>query len=481
MTPEIPFGPADFQIRLRTWVVVPLYLWSHGQLSMASSRARQGGTWEFFNGSWRLKDPNESLQQQTDHLARKQAWATRRPMPEEEAVRPSGPEGAHHLTPPFHVKQGGGFQQAKAPGPSIIQLKRQSTPLAIPPPKPLSPNAAQPQPFLRAQFVAFEICTMPQGFDTQHTTSDDRYLGQADREADVKRRLVVVEAALRHALADPAVDPDPETLKVFMAPEFLLRGPKGAYKASLVFEHIEHELEELTKRIAPPDWLCIFGTCLGYAQIPNATSFRAGPPSYEVYNFAPVIGAGDTAIGVLKKFKSGIDFLSSPTLGGLADRDVRHMLGGKTSTPPGMEDELLSFDTDGVFTAAGVTFGLEVCLDHAEGRLAATPGAASSVQIQLIPSGGMTVQPEAVCVKQRGAVFHCDGLTDAAGRSYGSHSSAYVKLAAGAAGGGGLHPMRPLSSKEALGSQWKALIKGIFVDNKGAPRVCVYPAVELPP
>src|SRR6185369_6324461 len=72
-----------------------------------------------------------------------------------------------------------------------------------------------------------------------------------------------------------------------------------------------------------------------------------------------------------------------------------------------------------VFTMDGITFGLEVCLDHMENRLAEfyKVGVAAvgdpKVQIQLIPSWGMLIgKGELVCVEDAvkpGLTFNVDG------------------------------------------------------------------------
>lgn len=67
-----------------------------------------------------------------------------------------------------------------------------------------------------------------------------------------------------------------------------------------------------------------------------------------------------------------------------------------------------------VFTIDGVTFGLEVCLDHAYHRLKnyydyhANNGD-PKVQIHLIPSWGMTITGGKICCVDKGFVFNVDG------------------------------------------------------------------------
>jgi hypothetical protein len=80
-----------------------------------------------------------------------------------------------------------------------------------------------------------------------------------------------------------------------------------------------------------------------------------------------------------------------------------------TSEPTRFQDERMG---GSIFTIDGVTFGLEVCLDHA-----ATPGSdsagrlnhAANIQVQLIPSAGMDI----VSLKaiDGGVIFNVDGTT----------------------------------------------------------------------
>jgi hypothetical protein len=63
-----------------------------------------------------------------------------------------------------------------------------------------------------------------------------------------------------------------------------------------------------------------------------------------------------------------------------------------------------------IFTIDGITFGLEVCLDHAASTKSPSSGRldhAANIQVQLIPSAGMWIQ-QFRTVKD-GIVFNVDG------------------------------------------------------------------------
>jgi hypothetical protein len=60
-----------------------------------------------------------------------------------------------------------------------------------------------------------------------------------------------------------------------------------------------------------------------------------------------------------------------------------------------------------IFAMDGITFGLEVCLDHGVGRLR-TAQDCNGVQIQLIPSWGMKIMPAARV--PNAVAFNVDGV-----------------------------------------------------------------------
>jgi hypothetical protein len=69
-------------------------------------------------------------------------------------------------------------------------------------------------------------------------------------------------------------------------------------------------------------------------------------------------------------------------------------------------------DKEDAPAARKLTFGLEICADHSEGRLqgALTQAAVKpTFDIQLIPSAGMVIQEAKVVTRTNGLVFNCDG------------------------------------------------------------------------
>ena len=93
--------------------------------------------------------------------------------------------------------------------------------------------AAAPKTYTTIQYIAFEICTMPMGFDKQtssaDTTTPEWYPGLDSADADLAARVGIVARALARLDGHPSVAASPTCLKLLMMPEFFFRGKRGAY------------------------------------------------------------------------------------------------------------------------------------------------------------------------------------------------------------------------------------------------------------
>jgi len=126
-----------------------------------------------------------------------------------------------------------------------------------------------------------------------------------------------------------------------------------------------------------------------------------------------------------------------------------------------------------VFTLDDITFGLEVCLDHAQERLKdyydnhAVAGE-PRVQVQMIPSCGMSIQNNSVCCVNNGLVFNVDGAGD------DGRSKAVVK-----AGGSSIF-ISELSEKnlKLSGKDWWTITHKNYFKKRGLIRV--YDKKEIP-
>ena len=108
----------------------------------------------------------------------------------------------------------------------------------------------------------------------------------------------------------------------------------------------------------------------------------------------------------------------------------------------------------------------------------------SLVDVQIVTSGGMTVQPESIVVRKDGFICHCDGLNGDSKNDmkYGAHSSAFVNT------GNGLQPIAVQKSISAHGPDWKTKLDpdgegSLFVaafENDPGPTLRFYEPTPLP-
>jgi len=391
--------------------------------------------------------------------------------------------------------------------------------------------------YKKVQCVAYEISTRPGGWDTA-TTADDIYKGiWAEGEgacwADCAARVKILAEALQSAKSSPNIDKSPGTLKVFMAPEFLLRGPRGAFKMETLLgtksnpeKGLGYKLSELIKGPEWKDWLVVFGTIIGYAE-------DQADGKTEVYNCAYVQKGGWTTekqrrsgcVSVMKAALSGIDFLKNPAdalAGALAHSEVAHV--EKLSETAFKKCEAVlknhtTLDFDGVFEIDGVTFGIDICLDHAMKRLKLTSPKIGNclMQVQLVPSCGMSIQYDSVAVQKGGVIFSCDGLNGFRNGLKAACTSAvysepltliekmmktekFYSASAMLNSGWSADSIKRhldmfdqekkalLKEEEALsrvlanGEDWKTKLDQLWdIDLEVGPHIAVYPAMKLPP
>lgn len=275
-------------------------------------------------------------------------------------------------------------------------------------------------PYDQVRFIGYTINTMPQ----ENPDGSETYLGlttgspPATSPEDIRARCALMLRAMRTAAAAlpaPAPGPAPSILNVFMAPEFFFRGPMGAYQMSECQQAIE-QLQAMVQGEEWRDWLFAFGSILAVSAPPAGS-----PAPREAYNFSLVqlggqgSGGGIGANVVMKELQAGCDFINTVQVPASA-------LVGNVAYPdagpdgPGREQQQLAYDNAGVFTQAGITWGLEICLDHFSnvqrtGRLQRSPQMPGDpqIQVQLVPSGGMEIHIDQIMAMPGGYVFNCDG------------------------------------------------------------------------
>ena len=274
--------------------------------------------------------------------------------------------------------------------------------------------------YTNVQFIGYVLDTSPQ----VNPDGSKTYLGLSDPKLDIEARCDVMLRAMqtaRDALpqASPPT-PEGETLKVFMAPEFFFRGASGAYQ----MDDVQLAITALQRMAADDqwvDWVFVFGTILGASSATQQTPPYDIDPlaSTEIYNFALVQQGGVAAQGdagarmVMKELMSGVDFIATAVNpGGLLLGDVEYWP-ASTGGGLGREQQEVNYDGAGVFELAGITWGLEVCLDHSGTvrRLQRSPQLPGQklIQLQVVPSCGMGIQAPSVITQAGGYIFNCDG------------------------------------------------------------------------
>ena len=191
---------------------------------------------------------------------------------------------------------------------------------------------------------------------------------------------------------------------------------------------------------------------------------------------------------VIKETISDIDYLKNTVNPNTNAVDASALLWKETKKPTVIDP------TSGIFTFNDVVFGLEVCLDHASQRLVklgeSYPGLVNSVQVQLIPSCGMTVQDPSVVIRPNKStvVFGVDGLQYFNGNKFnskGANSEVFIYTDSVKT----QITRRPEFSWPVFPGDWKTYKNDRYAYNelfststwiKYPPRLVVYPAQAIP-
>jgi len=268
--------------------------------------------------------------------------------------------------------------------------------------------------------------------------------------------------AISIAYKNSKVSKSETVLKLFMAPEFFFRNTEGAYPIEKISEIMTNMRKETSKQIYA-NWLFVLGTAIGYLK--HETSAQT-----EIFNIALVQkggppprggGGGLREVIIYKEYISSIDFLGDysgtnewwdqdgskrkVTIHGETGRTVRptegsrDLLSAKKIKPGDInwrlnkanewkkskvsEVNISGIGGGSIFQVDGITFGLEICLDHMTQRLAnyAPQPGENLIQVQLIPSAGMHIcygqpngrggnQPNSLAGVTNSLIFNVDGV-----------------------------------------------------------------------
>ena len=108
------------------------------------------------------------------------------------------------------------------------------------------------------QFIGYEIET------GKYMGLDDTPDDEDDARKDLLGRCKIMTEAID--VAFPKAQPDTDTMKVFVAPEFYFRGKQGAYPVTMLHEIID----TLRKHVKDPkfnDWLFVYGSAIGLLKL----------------------------------------------------------------------------------------------------------------------------------------------------------------------------------------------------------------------
>eukprot|EP00567_Pseudictyota_dubia_P012197 CAMPEP_0197438344 /NCGR_PEP_ID=MMETSP1175-20131217/5372_1 /TAXON_ID=1003142 /ORGANISM="Triceratium dubium, Strain CCMP147" /LENGTH=408 /DNA_ID=CAMNT_0042968057 /DNA_START=73 /DNA_END=1295 /DNA_ORIENTATION=+ len=285
-----------------------------------------------------------------------------------------------------------------------------------------------------------------------------KYVGLDDPKKDIKARMRLVAAAADQVynLAAETRD-DPSILHIFMVPEFFFRGKTGAYESSPDQDLTQYGgtiAREIGDQPKFANWMFVFGTYLHsdigaadsvkrkkaearedliqalvrayeaspdddtrefvFSLLTQATEFAQSRPLTVVRNscfiYKQQSSSWPMGLFIDKRFISHEDFVISyysPTA--YTEMNVAYPYVDESS------GELKSEATDAksIFSMDGITFAVEICLDHRRGRLRMAreenEQSRVPVDIQLVPSCGMQLQQPSIIAKTGGFVFNCDG------------------------------------------------------------------------
>jgi hypothetical protein len=309
--------------------------------------------------------------------------------------------------------------------------------------------------YRRVQPIGYFLNTAPK-YTSNGTAWLQNYLGLTDNGSDIDARCRLMLDAVDAAAKSHAVSTEATTLKIFMGPEFYFRGDRGAYPLELL-STITDKLRAKTRESRFRDWLFVFGTMIGALDAgdgvevfnvslvlkggisdPGAKDERGRP--YSLVSYKEMISSVDFIAVEGKEQKSYAEIYGSvwgsgkqllATSGGRTRSNAAFAVafkpseeeaakGPKLAVPSGFKDAAVTRESEdntsglaggALFEMDGIRFGLEVCLDHAFGRIRSLFPSTSDtgLQVQLIPSAGMSIGRANAAVIPGGIVFNVDG------------------------------------------------------------------------
>jgi hypothetical protein len=255
-----------------------------------------------------------------------------------------------------------------------------------------------------------------------------------DPRIRLRRLAAVVDQAATAVAGQPAVRRPDDVLKVFLVPEFYFRPPvtdldaardwdrrAGNSYAADVAEMVFDALGQMFVDVRFQHWLIVCGTVM-------TNSVRHTTATY--FNTAVIVRGGPQPTRreplLIEKYLAspidGVPLLDEVER--LADSGRSRYKGplGTQSLRPLFEDW---FTRQGrVMVSDGITFGIEICLDHGSSspyrtlrrvleewpRMTSRP--APAIDLHVLIAGGMPIHKESVAARSGGYLLRNDGLWD---------------------------------------------------------------------
>jgi hypothetical protein len=263
-----------------------------------------------------------------------------------------------------------------------------------------------------------------------------------DPRIRLRRLAAVVDRAVTTVAGQPAVQRPDDVLKVFLVPEFYFRPPVTDLAAALDWnrkagnsyaaddaEMIFDALGQMFVDVRFQHWLFVCGTVVTNT-VPAGSARTDRRTSATYFNTAVIVRGGPQPTRreplLIEKYLAshidGVPFLDEVKKDENPARDRYKTPIGRQSLRPLFEDW---FTRQGrVMVSDGITFGVEICLDHHSAstsrmlrrvleewpRMTRRP--APAIDLHVVIAGGMRVHHQSVAARSGGYLLRNDGLFD---------------------------------------------------------------------
>jgi hypothetical protein len=255
-------------------------------------------------------------------------------------------------------------------------------------------------PYTHVQFIAYEIQTLEPFYAANQTM----------KRIDILQRAKHLAKVIDSTLSDQAVDTSETTLKIFAAPEFFWRYPKGKDTGEDHFgwSDVEAAVGDLKQRCATmkslKNALIIPGTFV-YQETVSGEWVGAPEKPFLFNSLYLFTNDGRLSHTINKLFFAEIDQLEP-------DQSFEKQGGTKWA-------KYLSTHSLGTVEAGfdpiqidNLTIGFEICKDHIEQRLKKSLQKAKppvQIDVQVLVACGAPPTTSALIAKSNGAFLRCDG------------------------------------------------------------------------